>query len=136
MNAARAVYRYLTVVLAIDVVAQFFLAGAGVFRADGGKARDSSAFDPHRGNGMVIQVIALLLLVSAIAARNGRWKAALVLFVLTVVQSFLAIAGWAGGLHPLAGLAIMGLSGWMAHDAWRGRAAAADATVRSGAETA
>jgi hypothetical protein len=47
--------------------------------------------------------------------------------VLSIVQIFLAIGGWAGGLHPLgrlARLALMGLAGWMAHDAWRGRASA------------
>jgi len=41
--------------LVVALLVQFFLAGAGVFRADGGAARDSSAFDPHRANGMVIQ---------------------------------------------------------------------------------
>jgi uncharacterized membrane protein len=127
MNPARAAYRYLTVVLVVDVVAQFFLAGAGVFRADGGKARDSSAFDAHRANAMVVQGVAFFALISAIAARNGRWKVALAVFVLSFVQGFLAIAGWAGGLHPLGGLVVLGLSGWMAHDAWRSRTSAADA---------
>jgi Family of unknown function (DUF6220) len=124
VNAARAAYRYLTAVLALDIVVQFFLAGAGVFRADGGEARDSSAFDPHRVNGDVIQAVALLVLIAAIAARNGRWKVALAAFVLSIVQSFLAIAGWAGGLHVLGALVLMGLAGWMAHDAWRQRAPA------------
>ena len=95
-----------------------------MFRADGGEARDSSAFDPHRANGMIVQGIAFLVLISAIAARNGRWKVAIAGFVLSFVQGFLAIAGWAGGLHPLGGLVLMGLAGWMAHDAWRGRTSA------------
>jgi hypothetical protein len=124
MNAARAAYRYLTVLLAADIVVQFFLAGAGVFRADGGKARDSSAFDPHRANGTIIQVIALLVLLAAVAARNGRWKIAAAAFVMSIVQAFLAIGGWAGGLHPLGGLVLMGLVGWMAHDAFRGQESA------------
>src|SRR5438132_2726386 len=106
MNAARGAYRYLTAVLVLDVLVQFFLAGAGVFRADGGEARDSSAFDPHRANGMIIQGIAFLVLISAIAARNGRWRVALAAFVLSVVQGALTIAGWAGGLHALGGLAL------------------------------
>jgi uncharacterized membrane protein len=130
MSAACIAYRYLTVVLVADLVIQFFLAGAGVFRADGGEARDSSAFDPHRTNGMIIQGIAFLVLISAIAARNGRWKVAIAAFVLSFVQGFLAIAGWAGGLHPLGGLALLGVAAWMAHDAWRGRASA---TVSPGA---
>jgi Family of unknown function (DUF6220) len=124
MSAARIVYRYLVAVLVVDIILQFFLAGAGVFRADSGVARESSAFDPHRANGTLIQVIALLVLISALAARNGRWRVALAVFVLSIVQSFLATGGWVGGLHPLGGLAILGLVGWMAHDAWRGRQAA------------
>jgi uncharacterized protein DUF6220 len=127
VNLARTCYRYLTAILVVDVLVQFFLAGAGVFRADGGVARESSAFDPHRANGTVIQLIALLVLLSAIAARNGRWRVALAVFVLSIVQIFLAIGGWAGGLHPLGGLVILGLSGWMAHDAWQGSANASAA---------
>ena len=95
MNLARAIYRYLVVVLVVDVVVQFFLAGAAIFRADGGVAHESSAFDPHRTNGTVIQFIALLVLLAAITARNGRWKPALAVFVLSIVQIFLAIGGWA-----------------------------------------
>jgi uncharacterized protein DUF6220 len=124
VKLARACYRYLTAILVIDVVVQFFLAGAGVFRADGGVARESSAFDPHRANGTLVQVLALLVLLSAVAARNGRWRFALAVFILSIVQIFLAIGGWAGGLHPLGGLAILGLAGWMAHDAWRGSSTA------------
>jgi hypothetical protein len=123
MTAARNAYRYLTVVLAADIVVQFFLAGAGTFRAGPGKAaRDSSAFDPHRANGSLIQVLALLLLLSAIAAHNGRWKPALAVFLLSIIQILLATSGWVGGLHPIGGLVLMGLVGWMAHDAWRGQA--------------
>jgi hypothetical protein len=70
-------------------------------------------------------VIALLVLISAIAVRDWRWKIALAAFVLSIVQIFLAIGGWAGGLHPLGRLALMGLAGWMGHDARRGRASAA-----------
>ncbi len=124
MRLARVIYRYLVAVLVVDVVVQFFLAGAGVFRADGGVAHESSAFDPHRTNGTLIQILALLVLLTAIAARNGRWKLALAVFVLSIVQIFLAIGGWAGGLHPLGGLVILGISGWMAHDAWRGGSSA------------
>jgi hypothetical protein len=74
VNTARIACRYLTALLVVDVLVQFFLAGAGVFRADAGEARDSRAFDPHRRNGMIIQGIGFLVLISAIAARSGRWK--------------------------------------------------------------
>lgn len=131
MNAARTAYRYLTVILAADVVVQFFLAGAGVFRADGGKASDSSAFDPHRANGTAFQILALLLFIAAAVGQRNRRNLAGLLFGLSVVQGFLAISGWAGGLHPVVGLGLAGLVGWLAHDAWRGRTAAADAGART-----
>src|SRR5207248_8274885 len=78
MRAARIIYRYLTALFLADVLLQFFLAGAGVFSAGPGTAaRDSSALDPHRGNGMLVMILALLLLAAALAARNGRWRWAL-----------------------------------------------------------
>ena len=98
MNTGRIIYRYLTALFVIDVLLQFFLAGAGVFSAGPGTAaRDSSTLDPHRFNGMIIMLLALLLLIAALAARGGRWKWALALLVLTVLQPVLAIAGAAGG---------------------------------------
>ena len=102
MRTARIIYRYLTALFLADVLLQFFLAGAGVFSAGPGTAaRDSSTLDPHRGNGMLVMILALLLLAAALAARNGRWRWALPLFVLTLLQPVLAIAGAAGGLHVL-----------------------------------
>lgn len=60
------------------MVLPFFLGDAGVFSAGQGTlARDSSAFGPHRVNGLAVRLLALLLLVAALAARNGRWKQAL-----------------------------------------------------------
>jgi hypothetical protein len=75
MRVARVIYRYLTVAFIADVLVQFFLAGAGVFSAGAGTAaRDSSAFDPHRANGSVVMLLALLMLIAALVSRNGRWK--------------------------------------------------------------
>ena len=97
MNAARIIYRYLIAVFIADVLLQFFLAGAGVFSAGPGTAaRESSALDPHRVNGMAVMLLALLILAAALVARNGRWRWALPLFVLTLLQPVLAIAGAAG----------------------------------------
>ena len=94
MRTARIIYRYLTGLFLADVLLQFFLAGAGVFSAGPGTAaRDSSALDPHRMNGMVVMILALLLLITALVARNGRWKWVLPLLVLTLLQPVLAIAG-------------------------------------------
>lgn len=114
------IYRYLTALFIADVLLQFFLAGAGVFSAGGGTAaRESGALDPHRANGMVVMLLALLVLVAALVAGNGRWRWALPLFVLTLLQPVLAIAGAAGGLHALNAAAILGTGGVLAYHAWR-----------------
>ena len=120
MRTARIIYRYLTALFLADVLLQFFLAGAGVFSAGPGTAaRDSSTLDPHRGNGMLVMILALLLLAAALAARNGRWRWALPLFVLTLLQPVLAIAGAAGGLHVLNAALILGIGGMLTYRAWR-----------------
>ncbi len=121
MKAARTAYRYLTALFLLDVLLQFFLAGAGVFSAGPGTAaRDSSTLDPHRMNGMLVMLLALLLLAAALAARDGRWKQALPLFVLTLLQPVLAIAGAAGGLHVLNAAVILITGSVLAYRAWRG----------------
>jgi Family of unknown function (DUF6220) len=120
MRTARIIYRYLTGLFLADVLLQFFLAGAGVFSAGPGTAaRDSTALDPHRMNGMVVMILALLLLITALVARNGRWKWVLPLLVLTLLQPVLAIAGAAGGLHVLNAALILGIAGMLTYRAWR-----------------
>jgi hypothetical protein len=138
MNAARIAYRYLAAVFIVDVLVQLFLAGAGVFSAGAGTAaRESSALDPHRVNGMAVMLLALLILAVSLLARNGRWRWALPLFVLTLLQPVLAVAG---GLHVLNAAAILGTGGVLAYQAWRSdrrrqaepAPAAEPATSRSG----
>lgn len=73
-------------------------------------------------------VLALLVLAAALAARNRRWRVAVPLLVLSVIQPVLAIKGWAGGLHALNGLLITALAAFLAHDAWAGARRAARAT--------
>ena len=68
---------------------------------------------------MIVMLVALLLLIAALVARGGRWKWALVLFVLTLLQPLLAIAGAAGGLHVLNAAAILIVGGTLAYHAWR-----------------
>jgi hypothetical protein len=53
------------------------------------------------------------------AARNGRWRWALPLLVLTLLQPVLAIAGAAGGLHVLNAAVILGIGGMLTYRAWR-----------------
>ena len=120
----RSAYRYLSALLVVEVALQLVLAALGAFRAEGGKpARDQSVFDPHRINGDVVIVIALLLLLSAIAARDGRWRRfPLILFVLVVIQNPLAHAGTVGGvLHGLNAFLILGLAIELARGAWARR---------------
>ncbi len=120
MKTARIIYRYLTAIFLADVLLQFFLAGAGVFSAGPGTAaRDSSTLDPHRMNGMLVMALALLLLITALVARNGRWKWAVPLLLLTLLQPTLAIAGAAGGLHVLNAAFILGIGGMLTYRAWR-----------------
>ena len=120
MKSARMIYRYLTAVVIADVLVQFFLAGAGVFSAGGGRAaRESGTLDPHRANGMAVTLLALLMLVAAPGAGNSRWRWALPLFLLTLLQPVLAIAGAAGGPHVLNAAAILGTGGALAYHAWR-----------------
>ena len=64
-------------------------------------------------------LLALLLLAAAVAARNGRWKQAVPLFVLTLLQPVLAIAGAAGGLHVLNAAAILVIASVLVYQAWR-----------------
>jgi len=121
MRTAQVIYRYLTALFLADVLLQFFLAGAGVFSAGPGTAaRDASTLDPHRMNGSVVMILALLLLIAALVARNGRWKWALPLLVLTLLQPVLAIAGAAGGLHVLNAAVILGIAGMLTWRAWQG----------------
>lgn len=137
MRTARIIYRYLTAIFLADVLLQFFLAGTGVFSAGPGTAaRDSAALDPHRSNGGLVMLLALLLLIAALAARNGRWKLALPLFLLTLLQPVLAIAGAAGGLHVLGAVAILGLASVLTFRAWRGDRALAAAAATEAAEAA
>ena len=68
---------------------------------------------------MIVMLVALLLLIAALVARGGRWKWALVLVVLTLLQPLLAIVGAAGGLHVLNAAAILIVGGTLAYHAWR-----------------
>ena len=120
---ATAGYRWLLLVFLLAGAVQIFLAGLGVFRLqDNGleAAAGDSAFAPHRTLGFAIAGIALLILMSALAARVGARAITLsaVLVLLTsFVQSLLAGLGEDtavyGGLHALDGLLIIGIAGYL-----------------------
>jgi len=119
---ARRIARPIHVVVAwlyvIGLLVQVFLAGMGVF--DG-----PSAFVTHRDTGYALTVLPVVLLVTALVGRFGRWQAlaAAVMFVQFILQSVLvfqrdsvpAIAA----LHPVNGFLIVLISVWLARDAWR-----------------
>jgi len=120
MNAAPVACRHLAAVFVADVLLQLFLAGAGVFSAGAGTAaRESSALDPRRVNGLAVMLLALLILAAGLLADDGWWRWALPLLVLALLQPVLAIAGAAGGLRVLSAAAIFGTGSVLAYHAWR-----------------
>jgi Family of unknown function (DUF6220) len=104
----------------VGATVQFFLAGLAVFRAkphDGDKLFKSSVFDPHRVVGDALILISFALLVLAIVNRE-QVRLAFLLFVLMLIQFGLAALGdklaAVGGLHPVNGLLILGVSQFLA----------------------
>jgi hypothetical protein len=115
-SGADTLYRFLLPVFVIGVVVLFFLAGVGVFGADD--------FDPHSATGFFVSMVGslLLFLLALIAWRDRLTVGATgLLFVLgAIVQPSLATYEhpWVGAFHPLNGLFIFALSGWLAGRAW------------------
>jgi heme A synthase len=97
------------------VLVQIYLAGSGIFAAKG-PVKDATSLDPHRLLGNILSVLALLLLIAVIVARPSRRVVitVIVLFVLTAVEGFVAMAGdgapYVGALHPVLAVVIMGLT--------------------------
>ena len=98
------------------VFVQFYLAGLGVFRAKSHGHQhllDSSTFDPHRGLGTFLQIVALIILIVAAVGRTQVRESA-ALFVLMVLQSVWAGIGASApavaAIHVVAGLLILGLT--------------------------
>lgn len=128
-KGAHALWRFLIAIFAAATVVEVFLAGFGVFRTDpdGQHKKFDTAFDPHGALGFFLQVGALLLLIVALIAwREKRLIGfSALLFVLMVLQTVFAGLGedhpWVGGLHPINGFIIVGMSGWLASNAWKGR---------------
>jgi NADH:ubiquinone oxidoreductase subunit 3 (subunit A) len=140
MQTARTIYRYWVAVIFLGVIVQVGLAGYGAFyaadKADPGPLSNDT-FDhgwaPHSAWGSILGLLALILLVIALVARFDshlrNWN--IILFVLFLLQvlvlapigSSVPALGW---LHPINALAIFGISGFLAHRAWRGWDSAPD----------
>jgi uncharacterized protein DUF6220 len=127
----RAAYKYLVGLFFVGVVAQVGLAGVGAFHTvskndDGPLAKQKAGdwFGAHAAVGYLLVLLSLLILIVALAARDGRLRrGAGLLFGLMIVQVLLAWLGggvWAlGFLHPINALAIFALSGMLAAAEWR-----------------
>jgi hypothetical protein len=131
---AVAVYRWVAVLFLAGVVAEFFLAGLGVFRTQHEATKAGSVltktgfdhnFDPHLVLGDVLFAVGLVLCVTVFAAGVGRRArlTSVALFVLLVVQAALAFAGPAAvrALHPVLGLLVLGAAAHIALSARRGQ---------------
>jgi cytochrome b561 len=113
MERPQSAQRILAWLILLGAVVQFFLAGLGVFRAEPhgtDKLFESSTFEPHRVLGDALVAMSFALLVLAIVNRE-RFRLAIVLFVLMLVQYGLAQAGDTAAalaaLHPVNGLLVL-----------------------------
>jgi hypothetical protein len=120
-------YRVLIIIWVLGAVAQFFLAGSGIFGLKvGEKLEDQSSFDPHRAVGSLLWMGGLLIFLLVLLAWPEKsvigWYG--VFLVFDVIQDPLAWAGedsrWVGALHPLNGLVLLAISGTLARRAFQG----------------
>ena len=118
-RGAFALYKVLIALYTVALVVQIFLAGLGVFGADGSPTEDeaSETLDLHRGIGHILtQPVALLILIVCLIARPGRkiLPITAAMFVMGIVQVVLAVSGedlpFLGGLHALNALIVLGLA--------------------------
>jgi len=133
---AAAAYRFWAMVVFVAVLVQIGAAGYGAFYADkhanalSGKKFDHG-FGLHIALGYLLFLATLLLLIFSFAARLGRKRVlrTLALFWLVLLAIVFALAGHSvpavGALHPLDALAVVALSGYLAHNARRVREPAA-----------
>ena len=136
MAAARRIawqlYRVLIALIAVACIVQIFLAGRGVFGIHGSASLDDqSSLNAHRDLGEIIGIGAIVVLILAVIMWDKRlilWTFILALLA-EVVQHATAtpMHPWVGGLHPVSGVAILGISGYLAHQAWARKRTAAPA---------
>lgn len=106
-----AAFRYAVYLYAFGLACAFFYAGAGVFGVEGPVA-DASTLDAHRTAGSIVQLLALVLLITAVITKPAGRAILLsaIVFVLSVLQMLWAGLGvdhrYLGGLHTLGALAL------------------------------
>jgi hypothetical protein len=138
MNILRAIYKYLSALFVVAILAQIGAAGYGAFYVsnklgDEGDVLAHKGFEDgwntHVGLGWTIAYASIILLILALIARVGRPRIwfALALTLAVVIQVMLAFLGESvpglGFLHPLNALVVLSLAGLVAHLAWRKPAA-------------
>ncbi|HEV2590293.1 MAG TPA: DUF6220 domain-containing protein [Gaiellaceae bacterium] len=125
-KVAYQVWRFLVALIAAACVVQIYLAGRGAFGVHGRvKLDNQKSFDPHRVLGEIIGLLAVLAFIAALAYwRDKRLIGItfLLAFMAEILQHLFSLPRhpWVAGLHALDGIAILGLSAWLAHRAWRG----------------
>src|SRR3954451_24277108 len=132
-RGARAVLKYFIALYVVAVIVQIFLAGEGIFGADGSPTDDdqSPTLDPHRFLGwLMTEPIALLLLIVALLAwlpnKRDRILSIALPFIL-FIQLILPSGGrWVGAFHPLNAILILGILGFLMRQLWMKRAEAAE----------
>src|SRR5512133_906211 len=127
------IYRILIALFAIAVVVEIFLAGLGIFRAMPGEDESVShetiehKLDAHAALGDFLGGGAVLLLILILIAWTGRRSigATFAPAVLTFGQGILGGTGdsapLAGAFHAINAFLILGLSLFLARQAWRGQ---------------
>jgi hypothetical protein len=126
------VYRVLIALIAVACVVQIFLAGRGVFGIHGSASLDDQhSLNAHRDLGEVIALGTILVFLCALVLWNKRlivWTFILALLAEVVQHATVQPKHpWVSGLHPLSGVAILGISAYLAHSAWAGKDNAAAA---------
>ena len=131
----RTVYRFWAAILFLAVLAQVGAAGYGAFNADHLSDKSNAlthrqfdhGFGLHTALGYLIFLAGLLLFLVALGARLGRRGVLLALGVplLVFLAIVLALVGHntpaVGVLHPVDAFLVVGLTGYLAHQAWTGR---------------
>ncbi|MCA1568776.1 MAG: DUF6220 domain-containing protein [Chloroflexi bacterium] len=117
-RVARPIHVGVAALYVIGLLVQVYLAGMGVFA-------EASAFVTHRDVGYVLTLLPVVLIVTALAGRFGRWHviASAVMVGQFILQSVLVFqrdsAPAIAALHPVNGFLILLIGVWLAHDAWR-----------------
>ena len=117
-RVARPIHLVLAWLFVIGLLVQVFLAGMGVFSG-------TSAFATHRDVGYTLTLLPILLVVTSLVGRFGRWPAiaAAVMFGQFILQSILVLQRDStpaiAALHPVNGFLMLLIAVWLARGAWR-----------------